>query len=309
MRRLDHGLDFARHPWPWIDRPQALAGHVSAGNQRFVGGLQSARPIWPAPPGRINEAPPVTPEQRRRHADGGWPHRECRRPASWRHGQHVAALVLAEQEGVARQVVGLGAIVAPMPPAIAISASASARPPSEQSWTVSTWPERMSWRTKSPLRRSGAEIDGRRRAFLATADLGQIDRLAEPARRLADQHDRVALALEGDRGVTSSRRRGRRRRRSPGSAECPGRWSRCRATRCRTRPGSRAPGRPRRCRAGSPTNWPITSGPLGIAEIEVVGDRERQAAHRRDVAPGLGDRLLAALERIGLAIARRRRRW
>jgi hypothetical protein len=46
-------------------------------------------------------------------------------------------------------------------------------------------------------------------------------------------------------------------------------------------------------------------GPLGIAEVEVVGDRKRLAAHRRDVAPGFRHRLLAALERIGLAIARR----
>ena len=55
---------------------------------------------------------------------------------------------------------GATVTTAPMPPAIAISASASARPPSEQSWTVSTWPERMSWRTKSPLRRSAARSTG-----------------------------------------------------------------------------------------------------------------------------------------------------
>ncbi len=45
--------------------------------------------------------------------------------------------------------------------------------------------------------------------------------------------------------------------------------------------------------------------PLRIAEIEVVGDGERQAADGGDVAPGLGHRLLAALDGVGLAIARR----
>ncbi len=44
---------------------------------------------------------------------------------------------------------------------------------------------------------------------------------------------------------------------------------------------------------------------LRIAEIEIVGDGERQRAHRGEVAPGFGDRLLGALERIGVAIARR----
>jgi hypothetical protein len=44
---------------------------------------------------------------------------------------------------------------------------------------------------------------------------------------------------------------------------------------------------------------------LGIAEVEVVGGRERQGARRGEVAPALGDGLLAAFERVGLAIARR----
>src|SRR5882757_11225682 len=43
------------------------------------------------------------------------------------------------------------------------------------------------------------EIDRRRRAALHSAQLAQIDRLAEPAGGLADHHDRIALALEGDR--------------------------------------------------------------------------------------------------------------
>src|SRR5207249_10778081 len=45
-------------------------------------------------------------------------------------------------------------------------------------------------------------------------------------------------------------------------------------------------------------------GPLGIAEIEVVGDCHRPRSDRREVAPSLCHGLLAALERIRLAIAR-----
>ena len=45
-------------------------------------------------------------------------------------------------------------------------------------------------------------------------------------------------------------------RRSRASAGSRGHWSRCRATRCRRRPGSRAPGRPRPC-----PRWRARSGP------------------------------------------------
>src|SRR6185503_14345113 len=43
---------------------------------------------------------------------------------------------------------------------------------------------------------------------------------------------------------------------------------------------------------------------LRIAEVQIVGDGERLAANRGDVAPGFGDGLLAAFERVSLAIAR-----
>ena len=46
-------------------------------------------------------------------------------------------------------------------------------------------------------------------------------------------------------------------------------------------------------------------GPLRIAEIEIIGERQRRRAGRRDVAPGFGDRLPAALHGVGLAIALR----
>ena len=152
---------------------------------------------------------------------------------------------------------------------------------------------------------SRREIDRRRRAFLAAADLAQIDRLAEPALRRADEDDRLALALEGeealDRHVVEEADAADGR----GSAGCPGRWSRCRGRRCPTRPGSRAPGRPRRCRGCSRRTGPWISGRSGLPKLRLSVIGERPAAHRRDVAPGLGHRLLAALDRIGLAIARR----
>ena len=46
-------------------------------------------------------------------------------------------------------------------------------------------------------------------------------------------------------------------------------------------------------------------GLLGVAEIHVVGQRQRQRADRGQVAPALGHRLHAAAHRIGAAIARR----
>ena len=49
-------------------------------------------------------------------------------------------------------------------------------------------------------------------------------------------------------------------------------------------------------------------GLLGVAEVEVVGDGDRVGAHGGQVAPDFGDGLLAALERVGLDIARRARR-
>src|SRR4029450_1677050 len=101
-----------------------------------------------------------------------------------------------------------------MPEAIAISAIATRRPPSDTSCTALTKPSAISARTKSPLRPSIArstgcggrlsappaaalarEPDGRRPAPPHSAQLAQIDRLAEPAGGLADHHDRIAFAF------------------------------------------------------------------------------------------------------------------
>ena len=46
-------------------------------------------------------------------------------------------------------------------------------------------------------------------------------------------------------------------------------------------------------------------GPLRVAEIHVVGDRQRLGADRSQVTPAFGDGLRAAAHRIGAAIARR----
>jgi hypothetical protein len=45
--------------------------------------------------------------------------------------------------------------------------------------------------------------------------------------------------------------------------------------------------------------------PLGVAEIEIVRQRQRPRPHCREIAPSLGHGLLAAFEGISLAIARR----
>src|SRR4029079_4074998 len=46
----------------------------------------------------------------------------------------------------------------------------------------------------------GREVDRRRRALLAAADIAQIDGLTEPALAVADQQDRLISRLEGERG-------------------------------------------------------------------------------------------------------------
>ena len=46
-------------------------------------------------------------------------------------------------------------------------------------------------------------------------------------------------------------------------------------------------------------------GPFGVAEIHVVGQRQRFGADRGQVSPALGDGLRAASHRVGVAVARR----
>ena len=163
---------------------------------------------------------------------------------------HVTRLILAEPECVAGNA-GRCSSTAPIPDAIAISASATRSPPSEMSWTAVTKPSRIRRADELAVAALGGEIDRRRRALLAAANVAQIKRLTEPASRFADQQDRLAFGLESNRHRLGEFVERARRRRSSASARSPGRWSRCRATHCRTRSGNRARGRLRRCRGCS----------------------------------------------------------
>ena len=148
------------------------------------------------------------------------------------------------------------------------------------------------------------QIDRRRRALFAAADVAQIERLAEPALRLADQQDHLARRLERDRcgfleivdHADGSDRRGRQDAAAVGlvvERDVAG----------HDREVEILAGLADAAHAADELAHDF--GPFGIAEIEIVGDRQRPAADGGDVAPALRHRLLAALERIGLAIARR----
>ena len=217
---------------------------------------------------------------------------------------HVARLILAEPEGVRRESSRGASSTAPMPEAIAISASATRRPPSETSCTAVTRPSPISARTKSPLRALRGKIDRRRRALLAAANLAQIERLAEPAVRVADQKDRLALGLE--------RERHRRREIVEQADAADGRRRQDRAAvglvverdvaghdrEIERRAASPMP-------RTQPTNCPMISGRSGLPKLRLSVSASGRPPTARDIAPGLRHRLLAALVRIGLAIARR----
>ncbi len=150
----------------------------------------------------------------------------------------------------------------------------------------------------------GGEVDGGRSALLPAADVAQIDRLAEPSLGLAQQEDLLAGSLRRDgdafgeivEHADAADGRGRQDRPALGLVV-------------------------ERDVAGDDGEVEFAAGladaadaadelahdlrPLGIAEIEVVGDGQRQRADGREVAIDLGHRLLAALDRVGLAIAGR----
>ena len=88
---------------------------------------------------------------------------------------------------------------APIPDAIAISASATSKAAVGQIVHAVTMPVADQPADEVAVAALGGEIDRRRRALLAAADVAQIERLAEPAVGLADQQDRLALGLEGER--------------------------------------------------------------------------------------------------------------
>ena len=86
-----------------------------------------------------------------------------------------------------------------MPDAIAISASATSSPPSDTSCAAVDEPVGDQRAHHVAVLALLDQIDRRRRALLAAADVAQIERLAEPALRLADQQDRFARGLERQR--------------------------------------------------------------------------------------------------------------
>ncbi len=107
-----------------------------------------------------------------------------------------------------------------MPEAIAISASATASPPSEQSWTAVAIPSRISAAHEIADALLVVEIDRRRRPLLAAGDLAQPDGLTEvgaPGGRRTDQQDRLVLGGERDPGDTGDVRH------QSDAADCRGR--------------------------------------------------------------------------------------
>ena len=141
-------------------------------------------------------------------------------------------------------------------------------------------PSRISARTKSPFSRSSMQVDRRWRALFPAAQLAQIHRLAEPARRFADQQDRLACALEGERGrlgeivdePDAADRRRRQNRAAVGlvvERHVAGHdWK------VENLAGFRDA-------ADAADELAHDLRPLRIAEIEIVGDRERPARRPR----------------------------
>ena len=156
-----------------------------------------------------------------------------------------------------------------MPDAIAISASATRSPPSDTSCTAVATPRRSA---RARNRRSCARPRDRPaaarppRARRSRADRA-TGRASPWSRRSAGSPRPAALkASVADSGEVVD---AGRRRRWWASAGSRGRWSRCRATRCRTRPGSRAPCRPSAMPRMQPTSWPMISGRSGLPKLRL----------------------------------------
>ena len=151
----------------------------------------------------------------------------------------------------------------------------------------------------------GCQIHWRRRAFFAAQDVGEILRGAEMGAVATDHQNRVTFLRQMAGRRARSRPAAGRRRQWPGSAGSLRHGSRCRA----------------RHVAGNDREIEFAAGfadafdaadelahdlrLFRVAEIEVVGCRQRLGADGGQVAPDLGNGLLAAFERIGLAVARR----
>ena len=219
------------------------------------------------------------------------------------HRQQVAALVLAEQVGVGRQVNRhVGERRAEAARHGHLGERDGEAPVREVMHRVdgARLDQAADEVAVAALQR---EVDGRRRALLAALDHRQVGRLAEPALARPDEHQHVALALEGDRRVArdvvehadAADGRGRQ------DADAVGLVVERDVAR-HDREVERPAGLADALEAADELAHHL--GLLGVAEVEVVGDGERLGADRRDVAPRLGHGLPAALDRVGLAVAR-----
>ena len=198
------------------------------------------------PPGSVNAAPPTVPM---RWAGTPASDAASQNRSGSRGLDHVARLILAEQPGMRRQCRAASDRGSRRdPPAIAISASATSSPPSDNVVAGSDQAAVRSGRGRN--RRCGA----RRRDRPAAAGHPRCPRSrADTARRrdgprvspirISALPSRFSARSTARRGIVdqpdAADHRGR-----PGS-HC--RSSRCRATHCRRRPGSRAPDTPRAC--------------------------------------------------------------
>ena len=182
----------------------------------------------------------------------------------------------------------------PVTPAIAISATATSSPPSDTSWQARTVAGEDLRADEIAVAPFGGKIDRRRRALLAAGDLAQPERLAEPApgrRRPARRRATAGSAIPTAFAASSSTPRppiagvGRMARTAPRvarlvvEADIAG----------HDREIERLAGRRHAADRGGELAHDLR--PLGVAEIHVVGERQRPGADRGQVAPGLGHRL------------------
>ena len=127
---------------------------------------------------------------------------------------------------------------APIPPATQHSASATARPPSAMSWALRRAPaaDRVPDPACAPRiassSASGSAPDGGR-----PRELGEL-RARQRGLERADERDRIAIARKAEPPAARDRRRACRRCRRPGWGRSARPGPRCRARRCRPRPGS-----------------------------------------------------------------------
>ena len=219
------------------------------------------------PPDSVNAAPPTVADAPRRARRPPAPPRA--EPSGSRGLDQIARLVLAEPARHAPAVRRRsGSSVAPLPPAIAISAMRDEQPAIGNVMAGGdTARARSAPRTKSPLRRSAARSTGGGGPSSRPSISRRYSEAPRWPRGLADQHQRIAVPLQREIDRACRRRRSARRRRSPGSAGSRCRSSRCRATHCPRRPGSRAPGRPRACLRCTPANSPMISGFSGLPKF------------------------------------------